>query len=130
VPAEHKAAVASDAVHVCTGYRSSDHEHSHGEYRQKQDVASTGSAGIVQGTRSVRVPAGRTLAVKQSTEPQWRETLFMYVRDPDHQTMSIHVEHATKEQEDVNVLLGMADVKDFKSLLNGEIHDLQFDLQG
>ncbi len=54
----------------------------------------------------------------------------MYVRDPDHQTMSIHVEHATKEQADVNVLLGMADVKDFKSLLNGEIHDLQFDLQG
>lgn len=74
--------------------------------------------------------AGRTLAVKESTEPQWRETLFLYVRDPDNQTMSIHVEHATKEVEDVNVLLGMATVKDFKSLLSGDVIDLEFDLQG
>lgn len=68
--------------------------------------------------------------MKQSTEPQWRETLFLYVRDPDSQTMSIHVEHATKEVEDVNVLLGMAMVKDFKSLLTGDVLDLKFDLQG
>ena len=74
--------------------------------------------------------AGRTLAVKDATEPQWRETLFMYVRDPDVQTMTIHVEHATKEVEDVNVLLGMATVQDFQSLLDGHIHDLQFDLEG
>ena len=39
-------------------------------------------------------------------------------------------EHATQEKEDVNVLLGMAAVKDFKSLLDGEVHDLAFDLQG
>lgn len=68
--------------------------------------------------------------MKQSTEPQWRETLFMYVRDPEHQTLTIHVEHATKDGDDVNVLLGMAEVKDFQSLLNGEIHDLDFDLRG
>ena len=54
----------------------------------------------------------------------------MYVRDPDNQTLTVHVEHATKEKEDVNVLLGMATVKDFKSLLDGEFHDLAFDLQG
>ena len=54
----------------------------------------------------------------------------MYVRDPDNQTLTIHVEHATQEKEDVNVLLGMAAVKDFKSLLDGEVHDLAFDLQG
>ena len=68
--------------------------------------------------------------MKDATEPQWRETLFMYVRDPDNQTMTIHVEHATKEVEDVNVLLGMAMVTDFQSLLDGDIHDLQFDLEG
>ena len=68
--------------------------------------------------------------MKESTEPQWRETLFLYVRDPDNQTLSIYVEHATKEVEDVNVLLGMATVKDFKSLLNGDVIDLEFDLQG
>ena len=68
--------------------------------------------------------------MKQSTEPQWRETLFLYVRDPENQTLSIHVEHATKEVEDVNVLLGMATVKDFNSLLSGDVLDVQFDLEG
>ena len=68
--------------------------------------------------------------MKQSTEPQWRETLFLYVRDPENQTLSIHVEHATKEVEDVNVLLGMATVKDFNSLLSGDVLDAQFDLEG
>ncbi len=74
--------------------------------------------------------AGRTHAVKGSNDPIWRETLFLYVRDSETQSLTVHVEHAAREPENTNVLLGYTEIKDLKKLCDGEVHNLQLDLQG
>ncbi|EIE18845.1 alpha/beta-hydrolase [Coccomyxa subellipsoidea C-169] len=74
--------------------------------------------------------AGRTHAVKGSSDPIWRETLFLYVRDSETQSLTVHVEHAAREPENINVLLGYAEMKDLKKLCDGDVHNLQLDLQG
>ncbi|BDA48953.1 probable phospholipase A1 EG1, chloroplastic/mitochondrial at C-terminar half [Coccomyxa sp. Obi] len=74
--------------------------------------------------------AGRTHAVKGATEPVWRETLFLYVRDSQSQSLTVHVEHAGKEPEEANILLGYAEIDNIEALCNGKEHDLHLDLQG
>ena len=68
--------------------------------------------------------------MKGSSDPIWRETLFLYVRDSETQSLTVHVEHAAREPENTNVLLGYAEIKDLKKLCDGEVHNLQLDLQG
>lgn len=68
--------------------------------------------------------------MKGETEPVWRETLFLYVRDSASQSLTVHVEHAGREPEEANVLLGCAEIQDIKSLCDGKVHDLHLDLQG
>lgn len=74
--------------------------------------------------------AGRTNAVKGSSDPIWRETLFLYVRDSESQSLTVHVEHAAREPEGSNILLGHANIEDVKKLCDGEVHNLHLDLQG
>jgi hypothetical protein len=74
--------------------------------------------------------AGRTLAVKECTAPVWRETLFLYVRDLGKQRLTVHVEHACREPEGRNVLLGCAEAPDLAPLCDGAVHDLHLELQG
>lgn len=77
-----------------------------------------------------RYHAGRTLAVKECSAPVWRETLFLYVRDLGKQNLTVHVEHACREPEGRNVLLGSAQAPDLAALCDGEVHDLHLELQG
>ena len=68
--------------------------------------------------------------MKDSTHPVWRETLFLYVRDMAVQSLTVHVEHAAREPEGRNVLLGRAEVPDLAALCDGDVHDLHLELEG
>ena len=68
--------------------------------------------------------------MKDAADPVWRETLFLYVRDSENQNLTVHVEHAGKEPEESNILLGCAKIDDIKALCDGKVHDLHLDLQG
>ena len=74
--------------------------------------------------------AGRTLAVRDSTAPVWRETLLLYVRDVGAQKLTVHVEHAGQGTEGRNALVGVAEVTNLGALCDGGVHDLHLDLQG
>lgn len=74
--------------------------------------------------------AGRTHAVKGATEPVWRETLILYVRDSEVQSLTVHVEHAGRETQEANILLGYAKIDDIQALCDGKVHDLHLNLEG
>ena len=65
-----------------------------------------------------------------TVDPSWRQTFFLYVRDPDQQSLELHVEHVGKNREEGNPVLGSATFSDLKGICDGKIHDLSLDLEG
>lgn len=52
------------------------------------------------------------------------------MRDSEVQSLTVHVEHAGRETEEANILLGHAKVDDIQALCDGKVHDLHLDLEG
>ena len=75
-------------------------------------------------------PSGFTEIYEASVDPLFRQTFFLYIRDPTSQTLEVYVESITKEEEEDNICIGKAEVKDLLSLCDGKIHDMDLDLEG
>jgi len=65
-----------------------------------------------------------------SVDPLWRQTFFLYIRDPSRQSLEVCVESITEDEEEENICLGRAEVKDLESLCDGGIHDMTLELEG
>ena len=69
------------------------------------------------------------MIIPKDDAPIWRETFFLYVRNPKRERLSASVEHSTMTK-DLDPLLGRATVDDLEALCDGKVHDLQLQLTG
>ena len=75
-------------------------------------------------------PAGFSDKYEQSVDPLWRQTFFLYIRDLSSQSLEVAVESITEDEEEENILMGRAEMKDLRHLCDGQIHDITLDLEG
>lgn len=67
--------------------------------------------------------------VEKSADPRWRQTFFLYVRDPAAQGLEVCVEHVAGDEEPATVL-GTVHLTDLESLCDGKVHNLGLTLEG
>lgn len=63
-------------------------------------------------------------------DPLWRQTFFLYIREPSSQKLEVCVESITENEGESNICLGNVELKDLKSFCDGRIHDMTLDLEG
>ena len=72
--------------------------------------------------------AGFSDIYEHSIDPLWRQTFYLYIRDLASQSLEVAVESVTEDEEEENILLGSADMKDLADVCDGEIHEISLDL--
>ena len=74
--------------------------------------------------------AGFSDVYEHSSDPLWRQTFFLYVRSLEKQSLHLKMEAISEDEAEENTCIGEAEIKDLSALCDGEVHDLNVDLQG